>query len=194
MSKLDETASFYPANKQEWRDWLEKNHINEDAIWLIINKKSSKRPNVSWPEAVEEALCFGWIDSTKQPIDRIKYQQYFTKRKPDSGWSKINKEKIEELNEKGLMFEAGLKSVEIAKENGSWTAYDSVEALIVPDDLSAAFDQYGSAFNYYNGLKKSAKKQLLHWVAAAKKPETRQQRIDEIAQNASFHRLPEHFQ
>ena len=178
MSKLDETASFHPANKQEWRQWLEENHLNEEAIWLIINKKSSKRPNLTWPEAVEEALCFGWIDSTKRPIDSIKYEQYFSKRKADSTWSKINKEKIDELTEKGLIFEAGIKAVEAAKENGSWTILDSVEALIVPDDLTAAFEQYGSAFNFYNGLKKAAKKALLHCVVMAKTPETSQKRID----------------
>lgn len=192
MSKK-EASSFCPANKAEWRQWLEENHDSEDAVWLIVYKKSSKTPNLNWGESVDEALCFGWIDSTKRSLDEERYTQYFTKRKPKSNWSKVNKKKVEELNAKGLMNEAGLKSVEVAKQNGSWTLLDSVEALIVPVDLENELMKYTKANDYFLSLSKSIRKGLLYWVVSAKRPETRYKRIADIAENASKNQIPKHF-
>ncbi len=185
--------SFCPANKEDWRNWLKENHLKEDSIWLIMNKKSSPNPNLSWSEAVDEALCFGWIDSVRKTIDSEQYIQYYCKRKPKSNWSRINKEKVKILIEQGLMEEAGYKSIEIAKENGSWTSLDAVEALVVPDDLKEAFANYEGSMEYYNSLSKSVKKGLLYWVISAKRVETRRKRIVEVAENASKKMKPKQF-
>jgi len=185
--------SYCPKDKEDWRNWLKKNHLIKDSIWLIINKKGSPNPNLNWSEAVDEALCFGWIDSTKKSIDSEKYMQYFCKRKPKSNWSKINKDKVKILIEQGLMEEAGCKSIKIAKENGSWTILDEVEALVIPEDLKEEFANYKGSMEYFDSLSKSAKKILLYWVVSAKRKETRQKRILEIAENASQKLKPKQF-
>lgn len=185
--------SYCPKDKEDWRNWLEKNHLIKDSIWLIIHKKASPNPNLTWSEAVDEALCFGWIDSTKKSIDNEKYIQYFCKRKPRSNWSKVNKDKVKILIEQGLMKEAGRKSIEIAKENGSWTILDDVEALVIPEDLKEEFGKHKGSREYFDSLSKSAKKILLYWVISAKRKETRQKRVLEIAENASQKLKPKQF-
>lgn len=190
---MKDIKDYCPKDKQAWRKWLDRNHEKEEAIWLIFYKKSSPKYNLSWSDAVDEALCYGWIDSVKKTIDSEKYRQYFSKRKPNSIWSRINKDKIEHLTSNNLMSEAGYKTVEVAKENGSWTALDDVEALIMPNDLKDAFDQRAGALEYYEGLSKSDKKILLSWIALAKRPETKQKRIIEIAENASKNQKPKPF-
>ena len=147
-------------------------------------------PAVSWSEAVDEALCFGWIDSTKRPIDEEKYMQYYGKRKPTSTWSKVNKEKVEKLIADGRMTSAGLESIKIAKQNGSWNILDTVEALIIPDDLEKAFKTTPGSRDFFLALSKSAKKSILHWLVMAKRPETRQKRIKETVESAGQHLLP----
>lgn len=175
-----EIESFCPSSKKEWRLWLEKNHHSKDAVWLIMYKKNTHKPTITWSDAVDEALCFGWIDSVKKTIDSEKYKQYFCKRKTKSNWSKVNKEKIDVLTQQGLMTEAGIKSVEVAKENGSWTILDSVEALIIPKDLDLAFSKQENAKDFFLSLSKSHRKLLLYHIVSAKRPETKQKRIDEI--------------
>jgi len=193
MNINQEYNSFCPKDEKEWREWLEKNHKSKDSIWLVVYKKNSGKANISWSQAVDQALCFGWIDGTKKSIDEEKYRQYFCKRKPHSIWSKINKNKIIALKENGLMREAGLKSIEVAKSNGSWTILDSVEELIVPQDLKLEFDKMPGWVEFYNSLSKSLKKGVLAWVAMAKRPATRTKRILEIVENAVENRMPKHF-
>ena len=153
--------NYCPKNKEDWRKWLKKNHLIKDSIWLIFYKKKSPKANLSWSEAVDEALCFGWIDSTKKAIESEKYTQYFCKRKSKSNWSKINKDKVKVLIEQELMEEEGYKSIEIAKGNGYWTILDEVEALIIPEDLKEEFVNYKGSLEYFESLSKSAKK-ILH--------------------------------
>ena len=186
-------ADFCPENRQEWRKWLEKNHKNKDGIWLIIYKQNSKTPNLTWSEAVEESLCFGWIDSVKKSIDSEKYRQYFTKRKSKSTWSKINKDKIQKLNQEGLMTKSGLDIVEIAKKNGSWTILDSVENLEIPKDLEQEFEQHTGAKAYFLSLSKSVRKMMLYWIVSAKRVETRNKRILEIAISSGKNEKPKRF-
>jgi len=190
---MKDVEEFCPSDKKDWRDWLELNHGKKDAVWLIFFKKKSPNYNLSWSESVDEALCFGWIDSTKKGIDNEKYRQYFCKRKPKSNWSKINKDKVKTLIDQGLMKEAGFKSIEIAKENGSWTILDEVEALVIPEDLKSAFEKYKGSMEYFNSLSKSVKKQLLYWIVSAKRIETRQNRILEIVENAGQKMKPKQF-
>lgn len=192
MSK-QEIEQFYPENKQQWRKWLKKNHLRKDAVWLIFYKKHTSKPSVNWSDAVDEALCFGWIDSKAETIDKDTYRQYFCKRKPNSTWSKINKKKIETLTAKGLMTKAGFAVIDIAKQNGSWTILDEVEELIIPSELEKAFEKFENSKDYFSSLSKSKKKGLLQWIALAKKDTTRQKRIFEIAENASQQQLPQQF-
>lgn len=186
-------ATFYPKSRAEWRTWLSENHQSEQSIWLIYYRSSSNKPSLSWSNAVDEALCFGWIDSTKKTIDKESYMQYFSKRKPNSMWSKINKEKVTQLIEENLMKDAGFQSMVVAKENGSWNALDDVEALIVPQDLKEALANNREAMAFFNGLSNSAKKLLLHWVTFAKRPETRKKRIVELVESASQSLKPKQF-
>ena len=115
-----EIETFYPINRQEWRQWLIENHVLKPSIWLVHYNKKSNMPSVSWSDAVDEALCFGWIDSTRKSLEIDKFIQFFTKRKPTSVWSKINKEKIERLKQEGLLMPAGYESIMIAQQNGTW--------------------------------------------------------------------------
>ncbi len=185
--------SICPANKKEWRKWLQKNHIVKDSIWLIIHKKNAATPTISWSDAVDEALCFGWIDSVKKSIDAERYMQYYSKRKTATTWSKINKDKVMVLIEQGLMAEAGYKSIEIAKQNGSWTILDEVENLVVPDDLAIMLKSHSGAEDYFMRLSNSVRKHMLAWVALAKRPETREKRIIEIAEAAGQQQKPKAF-
>jgi uncharacterized protein YdeI (YjbR/CyaY-like superfamily) len=146
---MKDVEDYCPKNKKEWREWLELNHKNKEAVWLIFYKKKSPNFNLSWSDSVDEALCFGWIDSVKKTIDNEKYRQYFSKRKEKSNWSKVNKEKVKVLIEKGLIKEAGYKSIEIAKENNSWTLLDAVEALITPEDLKEEFANHNGSLKYF---------------------------------------------
>ena len=190
---MKNVENYCPSGKQDWRKWLELNHNKEEAVWLIFYKKKSSNFNLSWSDAVDEALCFGWIDSTKITIDREKYKQYFSKRKAKSIWSKINKEKVKVLIEQGLMSDSGYKSIEIAKENSSWTFLDEVEALVIPEDLKAESTNHKGSMEYFDSLSKSVKKILLFWVVSAKRKETRQKRILEITKNASKNMKPKQF-
>lgn len=190
MKNIEE---YCPKNKHDWRKWLASNHEKKDAVWLIFYKKKSPKYNLSWSESVDEALCFGWIDSTKNTIDEERYKQYFSRRKPKGIWSKINKDKVDRLTAENLIHEAGYRAIELAKENGSWSILDEVEALIIPEDLKKAFDERTGSLEFYESLSKSAKKILLGWVVLAKRAETRQKRITEIADNASKNLKPKQF-
>ncbi len=188
-----DTETFSPQNSQEWRKWLEGNHIIKNSIWLIYYKKKSKIPSIEYNEAVDQALCYGWIDSKSKPIDDEKYMQFFSKRKPKSVWSKINKNKIDRLTSEGLMAQAGLDIIQIAKENGSWVILDDSEALIVPQDLSIELEKNPLAKDYFMNLSKSNKRNILQWLVLAKRAETRQNRINEIVDLANLGRKPKQF-
>jgi len=190
---MNELEEYCPHDKKDWRNWLELNHKKKEAVWLIFYKKKTPKYNLSWSESVDEALCFGWIDSVKKTIDSETYKQYFSKRKAKSNWSKINKDKVKTLIEQGLMEKEGYKSIEIAKENGSWTILDEVETLVIPDDLKEEFANFQGSMEFFDSLSKSVKKILLHWVVSAKRKETRQKRILEIAENASQNLKPKQF-
>lgn len=190
---MKDTEEFCPNDRKDWRRWLELNHKRKDAVWLIFYKKTSPNFNLSWSDSVDEALCFGWIDSVKRTIDQEKYIQYFSKRKAKSNWSKINKDKVKALVDQGLMEEEGYKSIEVAKENGSWTLLDEIEALVIPEDLNRELGKHKGAMEFFDSLSKSVKKLLLHWVISAKRSETRQKRILELAENASNNLKPKQF-
>jgi len=190
----EERVTIYLNTKEEWRLWLENNHHIAQSIWVICNTKKSNLPVVSWTELVDEALCFGWIDSTRRPIDAYSFMQLFSRRKPKSTWSRINKEKVKKLIDANLMAPAGYAVIKIAQENGSWSILDSVEELIIPEDLDEAFRHYAGSKDYFLGLSKSVKKMMLQWIVLAKRPDTRKKRIDEIAARAAEKDRPKQFQ
>jgi uncharacterized protein YdeI (YjbR/CyaY-like superfamily) len=188
-----EPETFCPASRKEWRKWLKENHQTKQSISLILYKKESGKPTLDWSEAVEEALCFGWIDSTRRPLDKERFLQFFSKRKPKGTWSKVNKEKVKQLIADGLMTKAGLESIETAKQNGAWTILDTVEELTIPKDLEKEFKAHPGSKKYFMSLSKSVKKMMLHWLVMAKRPETRQKRITEIAEQAGKGMKPKQF-
>lgn len=192
MSK-NEAARYYPKSRSDWRNWLENNHHSEHSVWVVFYKVTSKIPSLTWSEAVDEALCFGWIDSTKKTIDGASYMQYYSKRKPKSNWSRINKDKVTKLIQNGLMTKAGLESINVAKENGSWTILHDVENLVVPKDLMDALNKQENAMTYFERQSNSVKKMMLYWVISAKRSETRTKRILEIASCAALGVKPKHF-
>lgn len=172
--------SFYPKSRQQWRKWLEKNHDKKDEVWLICYKKETGKPSVVWSDIVDEALCFGWIDSIRKSIDSEKYKQRMSKRKPKSTWSGINKAKVKRLIKEGLMTEAGLRAIDVAKKNGYWTILDEVEKLTVPEDLARAFKKKPGSKAHFDSLSRSAKRILLVGLVMAKSKETRMKRIADI--------------
>lgn len=190
---MEEIEIFYPENEEQWRQWLNKHHLAKQSVWVIFKNKKSGHPTLSWSEAVDHALCFGWIDSKKVKVDEFSSKQFFSKRKPKSTWSKINKDKIEKLTKEGLMSPAGLAIVKEAQANGSWTLLDEVENLIVPEDLLTALQNDPNAFIFFESLSKSVKKILLQWLVLAKTAETRQKRINEITTCAGEGKKPKNF-
>ena len=188
-----ERETFYPSSGKEWRKWLKENHQTKQSIWVLCYKQAAGIPTVSWSDLVDEALCFGWIDSTRVSLGDGKFIQFLTRRKPRSNWSKINKDKVARLIEEGRMTKAGYDSIETAKKNGSWTLLDKVEALTIPKELAAEFRLRPGSRKYFMGLSRSVKKMMLQWVAMAKRPETKLKRATEIAENAAEGRKPKQF-
>lgn len=178
MSKIDLLTDFHPQGREEWRAWLERNHDTSPGVWLVYYKKSSGQPRVSYDEAVEEALCFGWIDSLPRKLDADRSKLLFTPRKPKSVWSALNKRRIKKLIREKLMTEAGLATIKTAKKNGSWNALDDVEKLIIPADLAEALKANGNAGANFALFSSSVRKGILAWIGSAKRPETRSRRIE----------------
>jgi uncharacterized protein YdeI (YjbR/CyaY-like superfamily) len=179
VEEKDGIKTFYAKDQKAWRAWLKKNHSKEKSVWLILFKKKSSTPSVYYPEAVDEALCFGWIDSKPNKRDEESYFQFFAKRNSKSNWSKINKEKVAKLMKLGKMGKAGLEMVTLAKKTGTWDALNEVEEIVIPDDLQKAFSKSKIAATNFGAFPRSTKKGILDWILSAKRPETRQKRIDE---------------
>ncbi len=178
--------------RAEWRAWLEQNHDSK-GVWLVSWKKATGRPFIPYPETVDEALCFGWIDSRRNRLDDERAMQLFTPRRPKGPWSRLNKEKVARLSKQGLMTPAGMRAVQAAKANGSWTVADEVEEMVVPPDLAAALAKDKAAQGYFERFPESSKKAVLWWIKTAKKPETRAGRIAETVSAAAQDRMADHF-
>jgi len=172
--------SHYFKTDNEWREWLYDNHDTSDGIFLIFYKVEHPKPSMRWEEAVKVALCYGWIDSTVKSLGDGKRRQYFSRRNAKSVWSALNKKYIEQLKSENLMHQSGLKAIEIAKKNGSWTALDDVENGVIPKELQLAFDKNPKAFENYNNFSPSYRKNYLYWLNQAKREGTREKRIAEI--------------
>ncbi|MGF7216801.1 uncharacterized protein YdeI (YjbR/CyaY-like superfamily) [Spirosoma lacussanchae] len=176
--------TFYAPTRADWRQWLADHHATETSIWLKIYKKSSGIPSVTYDQAVDEALCYGWIDSTSGRGDEQYYLQFFARRKPKSNWSRVNKNKVAALTAAGLITEAGQAMIDLAKQTGTWTALDAVEDLICPPDLQTALEANPTAKTYFDAFPRSAKRALLEWLLNAKTTATRDRRIAELVTKA----------
>ncbi len=179
-----------PQDRAAWRDWLVVNHESSSGIWLAVGKKGNRVTRLSYDDAVEEALCFGWIDSTVNRLDADRFKQLFTPRRPKSTWARTNKERVERLTSAGLMTPAGFAAIEVAKENGSWESIDDVESLTVPEDLATALAANPDAERFFGQLRESRHKLALYWITSAKRSATREKRISAIVEAAAQGRMP----
>lgn len=181
-----QTASEYlPPTLLDWRNWLTENHASVKGLWVVFGKKGSGVESITLPEAIDEAVCFGWIDSVINSIDEKHYKIYFSPRSPKSNWSGVNKRKVARLKKEGRLQASGLEMIRVAKENGTWTALDEVENLVVPPDLKAAFDRYPDAEVHWEKFPRSIKRGILEWILTAKRAPTRANRIEETASLAA---------
>ncbi|WP_415925743.1 YdeI/OmpD-associated family protein [Streptomyces scabiei] len=187
MTSMSEGARKSPdpvllvATQEEWEKWLDENHEDVSGIWFQIPKNGSGVEGVDYAHALESALCYGWIDGQKKKLDDRHWLQRFTPRRPDSKWSKVNREKAAELIKSGRMRPAGLREVEKAKTDGRWeAAYAAQSKATVPDDLQAALDAAPKARDFFATLDSRNRYAILHRVEDAKKPETRAARIEKF--------------
>ena len=183
-----------PFDRAAWRAWLMANHATSSGVHLVSWRRRSGRTSVAYEEAVEEALCVGWIDSVAGRLDEQRGLQWFSPRRPTSGWARTNKARVERLIAAGLMLPAGLAAIEVAKRNGSWTRLDDVENLIVPDDLGALLAANPPARERWDAFSRSRRRAVLDWISQARRPETRARRIAETAESAARDEVPRQFQ
>jgi uncharacterized protein YdeI (YjbR/CyaY-like superfamily) len=176
---------FHPGSRAEWRAWLAEHHDRSDAVWLVLWRPRSGRAGLTYDEAVEEALCFGWIDGKAAGLDDERTMLRFSPRKRGSGWARSNKRRVERLLAEGLMTGAGLALIEEAKRDGSWVKLDAVEDLVVPDDLAAALAAHPGARDRWDGLPRSVRRAALLRIVEAKRPETRARWVAETARRTA---------
>jgi len=176
--------SIHPKSRADWRKWLEVNHTRTEGVWLISYKKATGKPRFDYAEAVEEALCFGWIDSKPGKLDEERSMLWFSPRKAKTGWSKLNKERVGKLIVLGMMTPAGLTKIEAAKKDGSWDRLDTIHEMGIPPDLARAFSKNKTAREYFEAFPPSVKRAIFEWIASAKRPETRAKRIEETVTKA----------
>ena len=174
-------------NRAAWRAWLRRHHRTAPGAWLVYHKKHSDTPSVSYEEAVQEALCYGWIDSLVRALDADRYRQLFTPRKPRSTWSPSNKRRVARLLAEGRMQSAGLATIAAAKANGSWRSLDEVESLTIPAELRRALAAEGDALRNFRGYAASLRKGMLYWLSSAKRPATRERRLAKLVAYAAAH-------
>ena len=182
---VDGVEMFYAKDSKTWHQWLEKNHAVKKSVWLIYFKPGTGKTRVSYNDAVDEAICFGWIDSRPNTLDAERSMQFFAPRNRKSNWSKVNKERVARLTKEKRMQPAGLKIIEEAKRNGAWDALNDVEEMKIPVDLQRALKQNANAFTYFMAFPRSSKKNILEWIHNAKQSETRNKRIEETVRLAA---------
>ena len=178
--------------QEEWRGWLAQNHGDSPGVWLVSWKKATGKPFVPYTDTVDEALCFGWVDSRVNTLDDQQAMRLFTRRNPKSPWSRINKDKAVRLMKEGRMVEAGARVVAAAQSNGAWTVYDEIEDLVIPPDLASALGDNDVARASFENFPPSSRKNILWWIKSARKPETRAARIAKTAELAADNRMANH--
>ena len=178
---MEELESIYFKDAASWRDWLEQNHDSSSGIWQICFKKHTGQPSVSYDEATEEALCFGWVDSLVRRLDADTYMRKYSPRKPRGNWSPSNKKRVERMIAAGKMHPAGLKLIEEAKANGKWDEpFKTINDYKLSKDFENDLQESGFAYRNYLGLPSTERKYFVAWVMSAKREETRQRRFREM--------------
>ena len=185
----DDLERLWVPDRVAWRAWLEVHHARPSGVWLVSFKKATGKPRIDYADAVEEALCFGWIDSLVRTLDDERAMQLFSPRKPRSPWSMSNKLRVEKVIAAGLMRPSGVAKIEQAKRDGSWDAYAVAESLEEPLDLRAAFlTGPRLAKTNWDAFSPSSRRAILWWVHSAKRPETRAQRVAQVVSEAARNR------
>lgn len=174
----------HPITRADWRAWLAEHHGRGEGVWLVRYKKATGKPTLSADDVVEEAITFGWIDSVPKKLDAERSMLWVSPRQPGSRWSRLSKQRAERMEAAGLMAPAGRASIEAAQADGSWTALDDVENLVVPDDLGAALDARPSSRGHWEAFPRSVKRGILEWILSAKREATRRRRVEETARLA----------
>jgi uncharacterized protein YdeI (YjbR/CyaY-like superfamily) len=170
-------------SQEAWRTWLHANHERSQGVWLEFAKKASGKASVNYKEALEVALCYGWIDGQTAPVDEIWYRQRFTPRRPRSRWSQINRASVERLHAEGRLAPAGIREMEAAQRDGRWeAAYPSPRNITVPPDLEAALEKNARARRAFDQLDRQNRFAILYRLHDANKPETRERRLKEFVQ------------
>lgn len=190
---LINTKQIYMKDRQTWRNWLEQNHSLSSGIWVVYDKKKDGKQPLSYDDLVEEVLCFGWIDSLPRARNQTQTSHYVCPRKPKSPWSRLNKQRIEKLIDTNLMRESGMKLIQQAQQDGSWSVYDPVVNMEVPDDLEKALSSNKQAKTHFYAFTPSVLKPLIWHVMCAKRPETRAKRIEQIVSAAERNENPLEF-
>lgn len=171
------------ASQREWERWLARHHDSDSGIWIAIAKKGSDIASVRYPEVLEVAICFGWIDGRRERLDDERFLQMFTPRRSRSRWSRINREKAEELTAHGRMAQAGLAQIEDAKRDGRWEdAYEGQRNAMVPQDLQRQLDARPAAAKFFATLSSQNRYSIIYRVNDAKRPQTRERRIEKFIQ------------
>jgi uncharacterized protein YdeI (YjbR/CyaY-like superfamily) len=183
MGSIYDAPHVFVEDRETWHRWLAENHATASGAWLVTWRRG-QGPALPYEDAIEEALCFGWIDSRGGKLDERRSRLYFAPRKPRGTWAASNKARVERLIADGRMQPAGLAAIERAKANGSWSTLDDIDREIVPDDLAAAFAAHPPAADAFAAFPPSARRMILFWIAQAKRPETRAARILETAVRA----------
>lgn len=184
MRSLENAEQVEAKTRTELRNWLSENYERTRGVWLVTYKKSSEH-YIAYSTIVQECLCFGWIDSLPRKLDAARTMLYISPRRQGSNWSKVNKDYVADLQTEGLMHSAGLSKIEQAKQDGSWTFLDDVEALILPNDLKQAFEKNAIALSNWEKFPRSVKRGILEWIKNAKKPATKAKRIAETVNKAA---------
>jgi len=184
MGAYDDADLVEPGTVEEWSAWLAAHHADRSGVWLVSARTATGRA-VDYDTAVVEALRYGWVDSVQRVLDEERSMQWFAPRRERSGWASSNKLRIERLEREGRLEPAGRAAVEAARANGSWSLYDEVENLVVPDDLAAAFAAHPGSREHWDGFPPSARRAVLAWIVQARRPATREKRVREAAEKAA---------
>ena len=193
METVNGAPTLYAKDLAQWRAWLEDNCNSMDRVWLIVYNKGSRTTSVRFHDAIEHALCYGWVDSKAIKRDRESCYLCFTPRNPNSTWGRVNRQRAQKMIELGMMRPRGQELIDHAKSIGTWAKLADAQNCVIPDDLQVLFDKNETAFRNFQAFPPSSKRVILEWIAQAKKPETRQRRVNQTVELAARNERANHY-